>query len=50
MAWMQLRLLVAKMAFMFDFELVDKDIDWGRDVASTILWETPELMVTVRPK
>lgn len=27
MAWIELRILVAKMVFLFDFELVDKETD-----------------------
>ncbi|TVY15295.1 Cytochrome P450 monooxygenase hmp1 [Lachnellula arida] len=50
MAWMQLRILVAKIVFLFDFELVDKEIDWGRDASPTVLWSAPKLMVKVVPK
>jgi hypothetical protein len=48
MAWIELRILVAKMVFLFDFELVDKETDWGKDASSMILWETPELITIVK--
>ncbi|KAE9366697.1 cytochrome P450 [Stipitochalara longipes BDJ] len=50
MAWMELRILVAKMVFLFDFELVDDDLDWDRDGLCFRLWQKPDLWtkVTIR--
>jgi hypothetical protein len=50
MAWVELRIIIAKMVFLFDFELVDKEIDWGRDVTALIFWEKPDLMTRVTPR
>jgi hypothetical protein len=50
MAWMELRILIAKLVFLFDFETVDKEIDWARDVPAMILWEKPDLMTKVFPR
>jgi hypothetical protein len=46
MAWMELRILIAKLVFLFDFELVDKGKDWN-DLTSLILWQKPPLMTVV---
>ncbi|TAQ88837.1 hypothetical protein B7494_g2857 [Chlorociboria aeruginascens] len=50
MAWMELRILVAKLVFHFDFELVDMNLDWDRDSSSRILWEKPNLMTKITPR
>ncbi|RDW86029.1 cytochrome P450-6 [Coleophoma crateriformis] len=50
MAWIELRILAAKMIFLFDFEAIDKEIDWGRDVKSLGLWLKPALMTVVTPR
>ncbi|TVY81294.1 Cytochrome P450 monooxygenase hmp1 [Lachnellula suecica] len=47
MAWMELRILIAKMVFLFDFETFDKETDWGNDVDSLLLWQKPKLMTEV---
>jgi hypothetical protein len=31
MAWMEMRILIAKMVFLLDYELVDDKLDWERD-------------------
>lgn len=51
MAWMELRILVAKMVFLFDFELIDGNLDWVKDGSVYRLWEKPDLWtkVTLRP-
>jgi len=47
MAWMELRIFIAKMVFLFDFEPVDKEINWGRDLTTILLWEKSALMTRV---
>jgi hypothetical protein len=47
MAWMEMRILIAKMIFLFDYELVDDSLDWDRDSPSFILWQKPELWTKV---
>lgn len=42
MAWMEMRILIAKMVLLFDYELVDDKLDWERDSPAYILWQKPE--------
>jgi len=49
MAWMELRILLAKLFFSFDFELVDEEIDWN-DLTTLVLWKKPPLMTIVTPR
>lgn len=51
MAWMEIRILVAKLVFHFDFEIVDDNLDWIRDGQCFRLWDKPDLWtkVTLRP-
>jgi len=50
MAWMELRILIAKLIFTFDFEAVGEYVDWGRDVKSMPLWLKPDLWTKVIPR
>ncbi len=47
MAWMELRILIAKLVFLFDFELADDELDWDRDCACFRLWQRPDLWIKV---
>jgi hypothetical protein len=47
MAWMEMRILIAKMVFLFDYELVDDALDFERDSSAFILWHKPELWTKV---
>ena len=49
MAWMELRIIIAKMVFLFDFELIDDKLDWDRDGTCFVLWQKPDLMTKVTP-
>ena len=44
-----MRLIVAKVLFNFDLELVNKDFDWMAANKSFTLWEKPSLMVKLIP-
>jgi hypothetical protein len=44
-----MRLIVAKVLFNFDLELVDKTTDWLKDQRVFTLWEKPSLMVKLHP-
>jgi hypothetical protein len=46
---MEMRIILARMVFEFDWELVSRDVDWERDVKLKILWQKPELRVRFRP-
>jgi hypothetical protein len=47
MAMMELRILIAKMVFLFDFKLVDDNLDWDRDGECYRLWQQPPLWTEV---
>ncbi|KAL8818092.1 MAG: hypothetical protein Q9223_003205 [Gallowayella weberi] len=47
LAYLELRLILSRLLWEFDFELVDKDWDWGAQ-KSWILWEKRPLNVRVR--
>ncbi|KAE9371758.1 benzoate 4-monooxygenase cytochrome P450 [Stipitochalara longipes BDJ] len=50
MAMMEMRILIAKSVFLFDFELADeKDRAW-ENMKNYILWEKPALWVKVTPR
>lgn len=42
-----MRILIAKMVLLFDFELVDDDLDWDRDGQTFVLWQKPDLITRV---
>lgn len=49
LAYAEMRLILAKVLFNFDLELVDKTNDWMKNQKVFALWEKPSLMVTLRP-
>jgi len=50
MAWMELRIMIAKVILTFDFEAVGESIDWGRDIETMPLWKKPALWTKVTPR
>ena len=48
MAWIEMRILMAKLTYCFDFEIVDKNLDWTNQECYT-LWQKPDLFVKVTP-
>jgi hypothetical protein len=50
MAWMEMRILIAKMVFHFDYELVDDNLDWVRDSRCYVLWQKPDLCTRAIPR
>jgi hypothetical protein len=44
-----MRLIMAKVLFNFDLELVDKDRDWMKGQKVFTLWQKPSLMVRLHP-
>lgn len=44
-----MRLILAKVLFYFDIELVDKENDWISGQKLFTLWEKPSLMVKLHP-
>jgi len=50
MAWMELRILIAKSVFLFDFELADQEDRSWETMKDYILWEKPPLWINVTPR
>jgi len=50
LAWMELATIMAKIIFMYDLELVSKEVDWLRDSKMMTIWVRPDLMVRVKPR
>ncbi|KAB8068631.1 cytochrome P450 [Aspergillus leporis] len=50
LAWLELRLTLAKLFYRYDLELVDDELEWHRDVAMHLLWVKPKLMTRVLPR
>jgi hypothetical protein len=44
-----MRLIMAKVLFNFDLELVEKERDWMKDQKVFTLWRKPSLMVRLHP-
>ncbi|CAO2654499.1 Nn.00g112320.m01.CDS01 [Neocucurbitaria sp. VM-36] len=49
LAYAEMRLIVAKLLFNFDLELVHKDQEWTKEQKVFTLWEKPSLMVKLKP-
>lgn len=43
LAYLELRITLAKMVWAFRFEMVDKEVDWVRDNKMYLLWKKPEM-------
>jgi hypothetical protein len=50
MAYAEMRMVMAKMVFNFDFELNDPDDDWWNTQGSYLLWEKLPLMIKLHPR
>ncbi len=49
LAYAEMRLILAKVLFSFDLELVEKTDNWMADQKVFALWEKPALMVRLKP-
>jgi cytochrome P450 len=49
LAYAEMRLIMAKVLFNFDLELVDKRGDWMEGQKVFTLWQKPSLMVRLHP-
>ena len=47
---MEINLILAKMLWRYDLELVDKDLDWEGRSQMHILWWKPDLQVRFRER
>ncbi|OJI83695.1 hypothetical protein ASPTUDRAFT_170703 [Aspergillus tubingensis CBS 134.48] len=50
LAFIELRLVLAKVHFMFDCELINKDVDLERESLNYILWQKPDINVRFVPR
>jgi len=50
LALKEIRLELSKMLWVYDMELVNKDLDPDRDSASYVLWSKPEIWVRFAPR
>lgn len=50
LAWMEMNMIICKILWSFDLELVNKDLDLHRDTRMNSLWESPPLWVKVRER
>ncbi|KAJ4375373.1 hypothetical protein N0V83_002459 [Neocucurbitaria cava] len=49
LAYAEMRLIMAKLLFNFDLELVHPDHEWTKEQKVFTLWEKPSLMVRLKP-
>ncbi|KAJ5142582.1 benzoate 4-monooxygenase cytochrome P450 [Penicillium bovifimosum] len=50
LAWLELRLTLAKLYYRYDLKLMDDEVEWHRDVAMHLLWVKPKLITQVLPR
>ncbi|PYI24535.1 putative cytochrome P450 [Aspergillus violaceofuscus CBS 115571] len=50
LAWLELRLTLAKLFYRYDLSLVDNELEWHKDAAMHLLWVKPSLMTQVLPR
>ncbi|KAI1498688.1 cytochrome P450 [Biscogniauxia marginata] len=50
LAYLEARITLAKMIYTFDMELVNKDLDWWKELRSYLLWQKPQMFVRFYPR
>ena len=50
LALLDLRLILAKIIWTFDFKLVDENFDWIAENKCYVIWQKPELKVQYTPR
>ncbi|PVI03628.1 benzoate 4-monooxygenase cytochrome P450 [Periconia macrospinosa] len=48
LGWMEMRIIMAKLHFVFDLELTDPDLDWQGSSRMHTLWQNPQLQMRVQ--
>lgn len=46
---MEIRLILTRLLFAFDLELLDESKDWFKRATVIGMWQKPELMIKVTP-
>lgn len=47
---MEINLILAKMLWKYDLQLVNKDLDWERESLLHVMWWKPALMVRFKER
>ncbi|KAL6695221.1 cytochrome P450 [Trichoderma pleuroticola] len=50
LAMMELRLVMSKLLWHFDFEIVNRDMIWEKDQTAYIAWQKPQLVLQLTPR
>jgi cytochrome P450 len=50
LAWLEIRLILTKLLYKFDIELVDKDLDWYGESYMEMVWNTPPLKAVLKAR
>ncbi|PSN69578.1 cytochrome P450 [Corynespora cassiicola Philippines] len=50
LAYLELRIILAKMVWKYHFETVDKDVDWIRENLMYVLWKKPDVHMRFHPR
>ena len=49
-AYMEINLLLAKMLWKYDLELVNNNVDWLNEGKVYVMWWKPELIIRFHPR
>lgn len=50
LAYLEMRVILAKMVWQYDFELLSKELDWERDNQMYVLWQKPVMNMKFYPR
>lgn len=50
LAYLEMRVILAKMVWQYDFELLSKELDWERDSMMYVLWQKPVMNMKFHPR
>lgn len=50
LGWLELHTTLAKLHWKMDISLLDKGVDWHRDVEMHLLWKKPKIQVQATPR
>jgi hypothetical protein len=48
LAYLEMRIVLARMIYTFDWEWVNKDLDWESESRVYWMWQKPDLMMQYR--
>ncbi|KAH8812380.1 cytochrome P450 [Xylogone sp. PMI_703] len=50
LAWMELRLVMSKLLWNFDFKIENSELIWEKDQKAYVIWQKPELILRLTPR